>query len=109
MGQLADTIINALKTQGLTEERGRKRPITVENSSAVLLSMAWTTRSGLGVPGHPKKLSSMMTVVKGIPFGLHRWFRRKLRRYVYLLYSLYKACLIHDLGRWVQMLKNDDI
>ncbi|KAJ5380990.1 uncharacterized protein N7496_003418 [Penicillium cataractarum] len=30
MGHLASTIINALKAQGLTEEKGRKRPITIE-------------------------------------------------------------------------------
>jgi hypothetical protein len=30
MGQLATTLINALKAQDLTEESGRKRPITVQ-------------------------------------------------------------------------------
>lgn len=37
MGQLATTIINALKVQGLTEESGRKRPITVELKRGIVI------------------------------------------------------------------------
>lgn len=37
MGQLATTLINALKAQDLTEESGRKRPITVEFKHGIVI------------------------------------------------------------------------